>query len=710
MAKKKKLVSDTERVALESGTVGFEGSLLNGKPDWETLRNIPDATLTDEEQAFLDGPVEEFCKMLDDWEIVNSEEQDMPKEAWDFAKSNGMLGLVIPKEYGGKGFSALMHSAVVQKIASRSFSAAVNVMVPNSLGPGELLSHYGTDEQKKKWLPKLASGEVVPCFGLTEPKAGSDATTLNTKGIVKKGEDGEPYIHIPNLDKRYITLAPIANLLGVAFDLEDPDNLLGKGEHPGITLALVPDDTEGLEPRTRFNPMDAAFNNGTIKGDIKIAPDAIIGGADQAGEGWRLLMEALSIGRSISLPSVSTSANKSAAYYVGAYSRIRQQFGLDIGKFEGIEEPMARIAGYAYLAEATRVATARMVDQGLKPVIPSAIAKYHMTENMRQAITDAMDILGGKGVMSGPNNPINRVYTAIPIAITVEGANILTRNMMIFGQGGVRSHDHMVDILDAMENGKYLKLGMKGMKMVMDTIVRGVQGLGPDFLHGGKIGDVDPQMKKFYKHINRMSASFNFAANVSYLTLQTKLKFKERLSARLGDVFSHLYMASATLNKFEQDGRPDEDRVIVEWVMHHCFDESNKALKELTKNFPGVMGGVLKAGLAPVLMTDWHPSDKLEHKVAQTILKPGDVRDRLTTGIFKPTDENDSLSMFERAFVAKANAMEQLREAKKNGEEITPELQALLEEVEELCQQVIDVDEFDMDKTTLVRPAVKPKP
>lgn len=707
---KKKLVSDTERTALESGTVGFEGSLINGKPDWKALQATPDATLTDEEQAFLDGPVEEFCKMLDDWEIVNSEEQDMPKEAWDFAKDHGMLGLVIPKEYGGKGFSALMHSAVVQKIASRSFSAAVNVMVPNSLGPGELLAHYGTQEQKDKWLPKLASGEVVPCFGLTEPKAGSDATTLNTRGVVKMGEDGEPYIHIPNLDKRYITLAPIANLLGVAFHLEDPDNILGKGEEPGITLALVPEDTEGLEPRTRFNAMDAAFNNGTIRGDIKISPDAIIGGKENAGEGWRLLMEALSIGRSISLPSVSTAANKAAAYYVGAYSRLRQQFGLDIGKFEGIEEPMARIAGYTYLAEAARVATARMVDQGLKPVIPSAILKYHLTENMRQSVTDAMDILGGKGVMSGPNNPINRVYTAIPIAITVEGANILTRNMMIFGQGGIRAHKHMFPLLDSMENGKYLNLAGRGLMMGLGTAASAVAGMAPDIMHGtGGAGDVDPDMKKYYRHINRLSSVFNFAANVSYLALQQKLKFKERLSARLGDVFSHLYLASTALNKFEQDGRPDEDRVLVDWVVHHSFNEANIALKELADNFPGAGKYALKTALAPVLMSDWKPSDKMDHAVAQTILKPGDVRDRLTDGIFKPTDEDDSMSMFERAFVAKAEADAMLREAKKDGGEISAELQAHLAAVEEMCDQIVAVDEFEMDKKTMARPAVKPK-
>lgn len=435
---KKPLVSKTERIAIESGTVGFEGSLVNGKPDWDALAAIPDGTLTEEEQAFLDGPCEEFCAMVSDWEMSQSEEQDMPQEVWDFARKNGFFGLVIPKEYGGKGFSALAHSAVVMKLASRSFAAAVNVMVPNSLGPGELISHYGTQEQKDKYLPRLASGEDIPCFGLTEPEAGSDATNLRTKGVVKMGENGEPVIHIANLDKRYITLAPVATLLGIAFDLQDPDNLLGKGENPGITLSLVSRDTKGLEVGNRLRPMDVPFNNGTIKGDITIPVDSIIGGEERAGDGWRMLMEALSIGRSISLPSVSTAAVKLSSYVTGAYARVRQQFGLSVGKFEGLEEPLARIAGLSYLSDATRILTARMVDAGELPTIPSAIAKYHLTENMRTAITDSMDVLAGKGVISGPNNPINQSYVGLPIAITVEGANIMTRNMMIFGQGGMR--------------------------------------------------------------------------------------------------------------------------------------------------------------------------------------------------------------------------------------------------------------------------------
>lgn len=702
---RKPLVSKTERIAIESGTVGFEGSLVNGKPDWEALAKIPNGTLTDEEQAFLDGPCETFCSMVNDWEMSQTEEQDMPQEVWDYARKNGFFGLVIPKEYGGKGFSALAHSAVVMKLSSRSFAAAVNVMVPNSLGPGELISHYGTQEQKDKYLPRLASGEDIPCFGLTEPEAGSDATNLRTKGIVKLGADGEPVIHIPNLDKRYITLAPVATLLGIAFDLEDPDNILGKGEKPGITLSLISRDTEGLQVGNRLRPMDVPFNNGTIKGDITIPVDSIIGGKEKAGEGWRMLMEALSIGRSISLPSVSTAAVKMSSYVTGAYARVRKQFGLSVGKFEGLEEPLSRIAGLAYLSDATRIITARMVDQGDLPTIPSAIAKYHLTENMRSAVTDSMDVLAGKGVISGPNNPINRNYVGLPIAITVEGANIMTRNMMIFGQGGMRSHKHMLQLLEGLEQGKYFSVGLRGMRMMYDTFAAAFKSSLPSAFHRQGIDNVDDKNTKYYRHINRLSTAFNLATNVSYLSQRTELKRKERLSARLGDVMSYLYMASAALQKFENDGRPEKDRDLLDWSVRHCLHKTEEAFDQILKNFPSkTMGAAMRAAIFPFYQMQtrsWKPDDRLDQKVATTILNPGDVREKLTSGIYKPTDPTkDTVAAFNDAFMKTVAAESLQRMARQSGEPLNVAEEQVVADAEAAARKVVAIDEFMPDAKT----------
>ncbi|MCD8526000.1 MAG: acyl-CoA dehydrogenase [Alphaproteobacteria bacterium] len=709
---KRRLISETERIALEAGTVGFEASLLNGNPDWKALAAIPDGKLTEEEQAFLDGPCEEFCRMIDDWEISQSSEQDMPQEAWDFIKKEGFLGLVIDKKYGGKGFSALAHSAVVMKLASRSFAAAINVMVPNSLGPGELIAHYGTQAQKDKYLPRLAAGQEIPCFGLTEPEAGSDATSLSTRGVVKRDEKGEPYIHIDNLEKRYITLAPVATLLGIAFTLEDPENILGKGETPGITLALVPRNTDGLEVGNRLRPMDVPFNNGTIRGDIKIPVSAVIGEENGVGQGWRMLMEALSIGRSISLPSVSVSAAKTMAYVAGAYARVRQQFGLPVGRFEGLEEPMARIAGLAYLSDAVRITTARMVDAKLLPTVPSAIAKYHLTENMRQTVNDAMDILAGKAVISGPGNPVNKVYQGIPIGITVEGANIMTRNMMIFGQGGMRSHKHMIKLLNKLEKGKYLHVALRGALMFAETIGAAIHTSLPSLLHPAGAGPVDPRNRHYYRHINRLSVAFKLASNASYLSQQTELKRKERMSARLGDVFSHLYMASAALQKFENDGRPEDDRVLLDWSVRHCFDKAEDAFDQFLKNYPGrIQAFTMRASIFPFYQIgtrSWKPKDALEHKVAQTILNPGETREKLTDGIFKPVDTvNDTIAAFNDAFMkcAQADALE--RAARKEGKTLSAEEQAIVDAAEKARAKVVYVDEYGPDARTPYKMALE---
>jgi acyl-CoA dehydrogenase len=710
---KRRLVSETERIALEAGTVGFEGSLLNGKPDWKALAEIPDGFLTEEEQEFLDGPVEELCGMIDDWNIFQSEEQDMPPEAWDFAKKNGFLGLVIPKEYGGKGFSALAHSAVVHKLSSRSFVAGVNVMVPNSLGPGELIHRYGTQAQQDKYLPRLASGEEIPCFGLTESEAGSDATGIKTRGIVKRGEDGEPYIHIDNLEKRYITLAPIATLLGIAFQLEDPDNILGKGEKPGITLALVPRNTEGLEVGNRLRPMDLPFNNGTIRGDIKIPVSAVIGEENGVGQGWRMLMEALSIGRSISLPTASSAAMKVMTYIASAYLQTRKQFNTAIKDFDGLEEPMARIAGLTYLSEATRVATARMVDMGLLPTIPSAIAKYHLTENMRQVVIDTMDILGGKGVISGPGNPVNRAYQAVPVAITVEGANIMTRNMMIFGQGGMLAHKYARKVINAMEEGNNYEAYIKnGGPMAGETLWAAFRASQPAFMHEGRIGDVDPQNRPYYRHINRLSKAFQLASNVSYISQQEKLKRKERLSARLGDVLSYLYMASAALKKFEDDGCIEDDRPLLDWSVRHCLDKAEYAFDQLLKNYPNkLLGGFMRAAIFPAYQVNarsWKPTDKLERQVVQALLNIPLVRERLTSGIFKPTDpETSTLAAFDDAFhkCRSANIVES--RARKEKRDYTEEEMEILKAAGKARAKVIHVDEFGPDATTPYKMALE---
>jgi acyl-CoA dehydrogenase len=655
-------LSDTERVALESGDVCYEGSLLSGKPDWNfLLKDLPPPSLTQAEQDFLDGPVEEFCKLLDDWKITESNEQDMPKEAWDFAKKHKFLGMCIPEKFGGLGFSARAHSEVVMKIASRSFVGAINVMVPNSLGPGELITHYGTEEQKEKYLERLAEGKEIPCFALTEPNAGSDATSIEAKGVVYKNDEGETKIKV-NFEKRYITLAPIATLVGLAFQLEDPDNLLGKGTNPGITVGLVPKGTPGLTIGRRHKPSYESFNNGPLQAkDMDISVDDIIGGVDGVGQGWKMLVENLSVGRAISLPAVSVAGMKSASRSVGAYSKIRSQFGMSVGKFEGVEESLARIAGLTYLSNATREFTLQFIDDEKKrPAIPGAIVKYHMTENMRTTLNDAMDIEGGKGIMKGPGNHLVSSYAAMPIAITVEGANIMTRNLIIFGQGLVRSHPFVLDQLEAANNENQ-KEGAKMLKgLLWDHGMNILSNARTSRKYGknnGRNSDIPVNHKptrQYYGQINRLSAAFNFTSNVALLHIGGDLKRKERLSARLGDVMSNLYMASAALRKFELDGRPEGDLPLVRWSCEHALNKAEEALEGVVDNYPSkLLQKVLRNRTLPKGRTLTAPSDKLDHEVAKLILEPGDVRDRLTQGIFMPefdATKTDSIADIEYAF------------------------------------------------------------
>ncbi len=689
-------LSATEKEALESGTVGWDGELMSGRPNWDQLFKYEKAQLSAEEQAFIDGPCEKLCKMLDNWDI--QKKNDLPPEAWKVIREEGFMGLEIPKEYGGRGFSSKAHSAVVMKLASRSITAAVTVMVPNSLGPAELIGEYGTKEQKDYYLPRLANGTEIPCFALTGPDAGSDAGAIPDRGVVCKNEKGELGIRL-NWEKRYITLGPIATLIGLAFKLEDPDNLLGKDKKDvGITVALVPRTAPGIEIGDRHAPMDLPFHNGPNKGkDVFIPLDNIIGGPERAGQGWRMLMESLAVGRSLSLPALSTAAAKMSSYATGAYARTRKQFGTSISNFQGIEEPLARMAGLTYMMNAAREATLQMVDGGERPAIPSAILKYHLTEGMRKIVNDAMDIHGGKGVSNGPNNVFSTLYKGVPIAITVEGANIMTRNLIIFGQGAVRAHPYILKELGAVEdpnpNKAFGKLAKVLTQHVANTTASAVKSVVYG-ITGGKFSStpkgVDPSTKKYYQEINRLSAAFNLAADASLGTLGGNLKKEERTSARMGDVYSNLYLASSTLWYWEKNGRKKEEKPLVDWAVKHALKEAETALGGALDNHPiklvgkavktlafpkkllmaaltvgGAVAGILAGpvvGLTAMAVTlgalffvkdqrNAGPSDKLERAAANTIRNPGEVRDNLTHGIFKPTEEKEQLSRLEKAFL-----------------------------------------------------------
>ena len=686
-------ISATEKEALASGTVGWDGDLMSGKPNWDNLFKYEKATLSAEEQAFLDGPVEKLCKLLDNWDIQIK--NDLPPEAWKIIKEEGFMGLEIPTEYGGKGFSSKAHSAVVMKLASRSITAAVTVMVPNSLGPAELIGAYGTKEQKDYYLPRLANGTEIPCFALTGPDAGSDAGSIPDRGVVVKNEKGELGIKL-NWDKRYITLGPIATLIGMAFKLEDPDNLLGKGQKDlGITVALVPRNTPGVVIGDRHAPMDLPFHNGPNQGhDVFVPLDAIIGGPDKAGKGWAMLMESLAVGRSLSLPALSTAAAQVSSYATGSYARVRKQFGTSISNFEGIEEPLARMAGLTYLMNAAREATLQMVDSGERPAIPSAILKYHLTEGMRTIVNDAMDIHGGKAVSNGPSNVFSTLYKGIPIAITVEGANIMTRNLIIFGQGAVRAHPYTLKELDALDDPNPNKAFNKFVKVLGAHLGTGALNAGRALFHGatgsrfaGSPKGVDKDTRKYYRQVNRLAAAFNLAANAS-LPLGGNLKKKERVSARMGDVYSNLYLASTALWYFEKNGAKKEEKVLLDWAVQHALNKAEKALDDALENHPlkatrlvkpivfprKLLTGVLAIGTAaaafvaaPVVAIvgavatvgaalfikdhqTRNPTDSLDRKVADTIRIPGEVRDNLTKGIFKPTNEADPLGKLEMAF------------------------------------------------------------
>jgi acyl-CoA dehydrogenase len=728
-------ISETEQVALDAGTVGWEGELFAGNPDWKILKKQPYLELTLEERQFLDGPTEELCKMLDPWEITHVD-ADLNPETWDFIKKNRFFGMIIPKEYGGLGFSALANRAVLTKIATICPLTSSTIGVPNSLGPAELLLNYGTDEQKNHYLPRLARGEEVPCFALTGPTAGSDATSIPDFGIVcKQKYKGKETLGVRmTFDKRYITLAPISTLIGIAFNMHDPDGLLGDKKELGITLALVPRDTRGLEAGTRHMPLNLPFQNGPVRGkDVFVPIDAIIGGADMAGQGWRMLIECLSVGRAITLPSTSTGGNKMCAFATGAYSRIRKQFNLPIGRFEGIEAALARIASNAYATSALSRMTATVVDLGEKPAVPSAIAKYHTTEMARESLRDAMDVHGGKGIVLGPRNYLGRGWQSIPVSITVEGANILTRNLMIFGQGAIRCHPYVLNEMLAakIENKserirKFDQLLFAHIGYSIRNAVRSLV-LGLSF---GKFASVphDRKTAKYYKKVSRYSAALAFVSDVSMLVLGGKLKQKEHLSARLGDVLSYLYIISSMLKRYEAQGRPAADQAILAWAFHSYIHKTQIALQKVVDNFPARwMRPLIGFVVFPFGRREKAPGDRLTHRVAQLLLAPSDTRDRLCNGIFCSADSHDPVSTMEQALpkVIHAEPLERkLLKAHKAGEiegitweeqlkdavdksVVSVEEARILTEVRELVLEVIAVDEFDSEELAAGR---KPQP
>jgi acyl-CoA dehydrogenase len=651
-------MSTTEAEALAAGSVWWDGELFSGAPQWDKLMEAAPPQLNPEEQAFLDGPCEELCRMIDDWDITHRR-ADMSPQIWDYVKRKGFFAMIIAKQYGGLGFSAYAHSCVLLKLASRSATVSSTVSVPNSLGPGELLSHYGTEEQKNYYLPRLARGEEIPCFALTGPRAGSDAASIPDTGVICKGlYEGREIIGINlNFSKRYITLAPVATIVGLAFKLQDPEKLLG-GEQTdyGITCALIPRNTAGIRIGRRHFPLNTPFQNGPVHGkDVFVPLDCIIGGAKMAGQGWRMLVEQLSVGRCISLPSNATGAAKAATYASGAYSRIRRQFNVSIGQFEGIEEVLARMAGMTYIMDAARSVTVNAIDAGERPAVPSTILKYHVTELGRKVANDAMDVQGGKGICLGPKNYLGRAYQSVPIAITVEGANILTRTLMIFGQGAIRCHPFVLKEMNAAREKDKDKavhdFDAALFAHIGFTISNAARSLvmAITFARFSNTPDI-PATRRYFQHINRFSASFAFAADVAMLSLGGYLKKKETLSGRLGDALSCMYLASTVLKHYENQGRPEADLPLVEWACRHLLYTAQEQLHGFLRNFPNrFIAGFMRLFMFPRGRTYFAPSDKLGAAVANSIMTVTDTRARLSDGIYKTIEPGNPLGLLQAA-------------------------------------------------------------
>lgn len=671
-------MSDTEREALEAGNTWWDGELFSGMPDWDKLISFPAPKLSDEEQAFLDGPCEELCGMLDDWDISH-ERGDLPPEAWAFIKKHGFFAMIIPKRYGGLEFSAYANAMVIAKLASRNTTASSTVGVPNSLGPAELLLHYGTDEQKDRWLPGLASGDEIPCFALTSPQAGSDAAALIDSGVVCKGTwEGKQIIGIRlNWDKRYITLAPVATVLGLAFKLYDPDHLIGDKDEYGITAALIPTDLPGISIGRRHNPLNIPFQNGPTSGqDVFVPLDSIIGGQEMAGKGWKMLVELLSVGRAITLPSTAAGGGQAASYASGAYTQIRRQFNLPIAKFEGVGEALARIAGHTYIMNSAVSVTSGAIDQGEKPAVPSAILKYHCTELSRKVANDTMDVHGGKAIMMGPKNYAGRPYMATPIAITVEGANILTRSLIIFGQGAMRCHPYVLRELQAAQDTDSERGLTEFDDALFSHIGYAISNAGRAFflaLTHAKFSKVplNTPTRRYYQNVNRYSAAFALTTDFAMLTLGGKLKIKELLSARLGDVLSCMYLASTVLKHFENQGRRATDIPLVEWSVRTLMYHAQEQLHSFLRNFPNrPVAFLLRCIIFPRGRTYSSPSDDLGKKIVSLITETGEARERLSEQAYKALAPNSPLGLLQEALQLSEQHLPmeiKLKQARKEG-------------------------------------------
>ena len=704
-------MSDTEREALEAGDVWWDADLFTGNPDWSKLLANAPATLTAEETAFLNGPVDELCKMLDDWKIT-WEWRDLPPEVWEFIKRNKFFGMIIPKEYGGLGFSPFAHSEVVRKVSTRSVVAAVTVMVPNSLGPGELLMHFGTKEQRDKWLPRLADGRDIPCFGLTSPEAGSDAASMIDSGVVCRGQfNGKDVLGLRlNWHKRYITLGPVSTLLGLAFKAYDPDRLIGKDDELGITVALIPTDLPGVSIGHRHLPAMQVFQNGPNWGkDVFIPMDYILGGQERIGQGWKMLMSALAAGRGISLPSQSAAGAAYCARVTGAYARIREQFHVPIAKFEGIEEALARIAGTAYQLDAARRLTCAALNQGKHPAVISGIMKLQATERLRIVVDDAMDIHGGKAIIDGPQNYMGNLYRSVPVAITVEGANILTRNLIVFGQGATRAHPYLLDEINAIGNPDQTK----GLDDFDNTFWKHVGHAAANIFRawgrtwtGGLFAPAPDAgaATAYYRQLSRYSAAFALCADMAILTLGGALKRREMLSARFGDILSELYLLSAALKRWEDEGRQQADFAALEWVMASGIRTIEMRFAEILANLPNrFVAGLLKFFVQPFGPNALGPSDQVVQRCAQLIVEPSASRERLTSGLAH-VDDDGGVARLEKAFalvtaaepIAKRMREARVREwseAVKKGV-ITAAEGEQMKAVHDATMQVIEVDDF----------------
>ncbi len=713
-------ISETERVAIEAGTVWIEDEFFSGKPNFKRISSELYPQSNPEEQTFLDGPVEALCRLVDDWEVQCR--KDLPPEVWNCLKEN-FFGMMIPKEYGGLALSNLVFSRVMAKLASRSSTLAATVGVPNSLGPAKLLIHYGTPAQKDYYLPRLACGEEIPCFAMTEPGAGSDATSMTSHGIVFKGEDDCLYLRL-NWKKRYISLGAISTLLGLAFKLRDPENLLGKGENIGITCALIPTNTPGVVFGQRHDPMGVPFYNSPTEGhDVIISIDQIIGGIEGAGRGWIMLMESISGSRAIAFPATTTGIAKLVNRVVGAYTTVRKQFGLSIGRFEGVEEPLARIGGLTYLMDAARIYTCGAIERGIEPSVISAIVKYHFTEFSRKIVNDGMDVMGGAAICRGPRNLLANLYMAIPIPITVEGANILTRTLIIFGQGIIRCHPYIQKEIEALNQSDlttFDKIFWSHIGWVIRNFFRaGLLSVSRGYLARSPVSG---STAKYYRKLAWASASFALFTDLAMASFGGTLKRREKLTGRFADILSWMYLGVATLRRFEAEGRRQEDLPFVHWAMQYALAQIQCAFDGILTNMPvPVLGTLLRGPVAFWLRLNpigTPPSDQLGSQIARRIQKPGTQRDALTEGIYIPSSPSEALGRLERAFLLSCQAepvLKKIKEASRVGQlpkdrserlvkkaleagMISREEAEWVYEAEEARLDAIQVDAFDQDE------------